>query len=395
VEELNQDNQGLVLCWHDWSAGFRERLGWLTDVLESADRTEQRVRLRSRPRRRWDLQLAATGAERMRLENILAGRTVRHCLFPVWPDAAPLTVAVSAGGAAFSCQTTGRDYVVGGELAMFAAGGKHEIRTVSTLGPDGGTVTAPFAEDWPAGTMCAPLRDCLFVEGRRLNRWTPDYAEYAITAEVLGAARDLPALSPELWLDHPLCPFPAGWAEAEEGVTNKWVVLDNATGPLEFMVEAVEPVLSRSAEFLLDGRAQIAEFLSWLHLLAGRLTPFWLPADGHAFSLVATAPAGAQTIVVASQDYTRSLAGSPARSHLEIETASGAVIRRKIIGSLLIGAGDTEELTLDAPLPDGLAESQIRRANWLELVRLASDEIELQWLSDEAVSVTLPVVALP
>lgn len=380
---------------HDWSQGFSEFLRWKTDVIVSHDRTEQRIKLRSRPRREWSLRYFESGRGRRLLENQLAGRVVRSYLIPVWYDARPLPSPLAVGGNTVAIRTKEYDYHASRPVAIFDAWDNYEIKTISILSDEQLVFNEPFARAWSAGSQIAPLRYCRIIDSKRINRFTADAAAYEITALPLGETLPELRVSPELYETYPICPFPAGWREnADDLLSNKWVLLDNDTGVVEFDVQAEEPVFQRAAHFLVSGRENTLEFMKFLYEQSGRLAPFWLASDGREFALAYPVQAEDTSLTIHAIDYARSLYGSLARTYVELSKKDGTIIRRRIVGVTPL-AGELERLHVDLAFPSGFGDEDLDQIAWLELVRFSTDDIELNWFTDETVETTIPVVALP
>ena len=380
---------------HNWEQGFNEFLRWKTDVLIAHDRTEQRIKLRSRPRREWSLSYFETGIPRRKLENYLAARLTRYYLVPVWYDARPIPTALTVGDDAVVIRTKEFDYHLDRPVALFDAWNNYEILTINTMADDQLTFVEPLTKDWPAGAMIAPLRYCRIIESKRVNRFTADAAAYEVTAETIGETLPELRIAPELYETYPVCPFPAGWRDnANDLISNKWVRLDNDTGVVQFDIQAEEPVFQRAAQFLINGRVDILEFHKFLAEQSGRLHPFWLTSDAREFSLALPVVADDTSITIHSIDYASTLDGSTARSYIELILKNGTVLRRQIVGVTSL-PGDLEQLDVDTAFTAGFSESDLDQAAWNELVRFNSDDLELKWFTDEALEATIPVVSLP
>ena len=385
---------GYFLIPHAWEDGLDETLAWKTDVLIAHDRTEQRIQLRTMPRRSWNLRLLAAGAARRNLETWISLRKTRRILAPVWRDVAPIASGIAAGETLASAETAFLDYAVGRPMAVWDSWNHFEIRTVTGIGPNYIAVDAPFAEDWPAGSMIAPCRYGVALDQRTVSRFTEDVGDFRLRFEALDESL-MPAMAtPELYREIPVCPLSPSWVDDEEAFDNKWVRLDNDTGLIEYDVQSLEPVLSRNASFLVIGRARIDDFLRFLFACAGRLTPFWLPANDRGFELAQPAAAGASALVIGNIGYEYALADCAARGHIELATTEGVIIRRKISAVATLPTGE-EQWTLDSALPMAVSAAALNRCAWLELVRLDSDEIKLHWVAWDCVEVTLPIVVLP
>ena len=380
---------------HNWDQGFNEFLRWKTDVLIAHDRTEQRIKLRSRPRREWSLHYFESGAPRRLLENYLAGKTMRYYLVPVWYDARPIPTALPVGGDSIAIRTKEFEFHLDRPVAVFDGWDNYEIKTIKTMSDDLITFNEPCIKEWPTGSLVAPLRYCRIIDSKRVNRFTADAASYEVTAEALGETLPELRTTPELYETYPVCPFPAGWRDnANDLIGNKWVRLDNDTGVVQFDIQSDEPVFQRAAYFLVSGRAEILEFSKFLAEQSGRLAPFWLTSDAREFELAFPVLAGDTSFTIHNIDYARSLAGSRARSYVEFAKKDGALIRRKIVGVTTL-AGDLEKLDVDLAFSEGFADDDLDQIAWNELVRFNADDIELNWFTDETVETTIPVVALP
>ena len=379
---------------HKWENGLDESLAWMTDVLISHDRTEQRVQLRTMPRRSFDLRYLVAGAGRRKLESWLGLRKTRQICAPVWRDLGRTTGSIAVDSSVVPVDTDYLDYAIGRPVAVFDAWDHYELRTITGIGPGYVAVDTPFNRYWPEGSMVAPCRFGFCLQQRRVVRFTEEVAEYQLTMEVSGESL-MPAMAtPATYRSVTVCPLTPSWESPELAMENKWVRLDNETGVLEYDIQSIEPVLSRSATFLVIGRSRIDEMLRFLFALAGRLEPFWLAADDRSFELAVPAAQDATILVIHPIDYDFALSGSHAREHIEMITTDGTVIRRKITAIATMPSG-LEQWTIDSGLPVAIDAAGLNRCAWLELVRLESDSIDLHWVAWDCVEITLPVVALP
>lgn len=386
---------GYLFFPHNWEDGLSESLAWKTDVLIAHDRTEQRVQLRTHPRRSFDLRLLVAGAARRKLEAWLGLRKTRYMFTPVWRDEARTSESVAADSATVYLDDPQLlDFAVGRPMALYDAWDHFEIRTVAGIGANFVSVDTPFASDWPAGTLCTPCRYGVALDQRRVSRFTEEVGIYQIRFEASDESL-MPAIqSPELYRSVMVCPFTPQPSDDEETWDNKWVRLDNDTGVIEYDIQSIEPVLSRSARFLVIGRARIDLFLRFLFYCSGRLAPFWLPATDRGFELALPSASGSTTLTVEPLDYAVIHSGSPARTDIELITIDGTVIRRRITSTQTLPSGE-EVLSLDGTLPMDLSAANLNRCGWLELCRLDSDAIDLKWWGGDCLEATLPIVVLP
>lgn len=385
---------GYLFFPHNWAAGFDESLAWKTDVLIAHNRTEQRFKLRTLPRRTFDLRLLVSGPGRRKLETWLGLRRTRYLFSPVWRDAEILSFDIPAGDTVIGIDPAHLDYAIDRWVAVFDSWNKYEIRTVTGIGSHFISIDSPFERSWPAGSTIAPCRYGRAMGQRKVSRFSEDVSDYRIAFEAMDESLYPLMASPDLYRDIMVCPFVPSWADPDQSIDNKWVRLDNETGVVEFDIQSLEPVFTRDIKFLLIGREKIDLFFRFIFACSGRLKPFWVAADDRGFELSSPAAQGDSLITISPIDYDFSLFGSAARAHIEMKTTSGTVIRRMISGIQTLPSGD-EQLDLDSGLPVSLSASELNRCAWLELVRLDSDEIKLHWVGGDCLEVTLPIVVLP
>ena len=387
---------GYLFFPHNWADGLNESLTWKTDLLIAYDRTEQRVKLRTHPRRAWDLRLLVSGAARRKLETWIGMRKTRYMFSPVWRDESKLVTPISAGDSVISFDDPQLlDFYIGRWVAVYDSWDHFEIRTVTGLGANFISVDVPFDGEWPAGSRIAPCRYGVTLEQRRVSRFTEEVGDYQIRFEAKNESL-MPAIAtPEEYRSTLVCPFTPSWVnDGEETWDNKWVRLDNDTGIIEYDLQSDEPVMAREARFMVVGRDKIDLFFRFLFYCSGRLAPFWLPATDRGFELALPAAAGDSVIVIEPIYYEYALKDSPARSHIEMITTGGVTIRRMITGVQTLADG-TEQLALDSPLPIDISAASLNRCAWFELCRMDTDSFDLKWFTGDCLEITVPIMVLP
>jgi len=385
---------GYLMCEHDWSQGLSESFQWATDVMIAHDRTEQRVQLRNRARHSLSLKFVESGKVRRHLENILGARRVRFYFTPMFGDVQMLTTPITALDATVTIDTLNTDFEIDRWVVVWDAYNNYEIKNVALMSESVISVGTPFLKDWPVGSFIAPGRYANILTTRKIVRHTDDTAEFEVLAELMNETRLPGRFSVESYDGYAVNDFPITWEDPQESLDNKWVKLDNITGVVAYDIQSLEPIRSRTLKFLLQGRAQIGEFMRFLYERDGKLVPFWVVSDEDSIEIALTANSGQNKVVVVQMDYERSLLGSASRTHLEFELFSGEIFRMEV-ASVMQTLDGNEELTFTAPLPFTISESSVLRNNWMEFVRFDSDDIKIKWDSTESMTSSIPVVTLP
>ncbi|MBP8867649.1 MAG: hypothetical protein KBG62_06060, partial [Propionivibrio sp.] len=102
----------------NWADGWLERLMWATDVLAARDGTEQRVSLRTKPRRSLEFSILVGRDDAALLDVLLSSWQSRVYALPIWPDKAVLAATVTAGSTVIPLTTTNLEYEADGLLVI-------------------------------------------------------------------------------------------------------------------------------------------------------------------------------------------------------------------------------------------------------------------------------------
>jgi hypothetical protein len=356
-----------------------ERLEWLTDVIQSFDAGEQRIRLRGTPRRYFEFAATLTGRQRRAAENALHDWQGRAWGLPVWMDSQLLAADLTAGATTIAVDTTTRDFRAGGLMGIASDPLTFEVLQIQSMTTSSVTIAAPLAGSWPAGRAeIFPIRAARMPDDVRLRRFDGDTSYGRLRFECTEAS-DWPTASETAYRGLPVLTTPPNWTEdVEQGFLRKIASIDPGTGPVYFDDEAGGAVTMQSHRWLLDGRAQIDGFRRWLYSRKGRLSSFWLPTFAQDFLVVAGIGNTALTIDVEHCGYTDSIAQDIGRRDIRIELHTGQVYYRRITSSAEVSA-TVERLSIDSALGATITPAQIRAVSYMAVVRLDADAAEIAW----------------
>lgn len=362
----------------NWEEPVGERLSWLTDVLSSRTGAEQRRALRLSPRRSFSASVVAHGAERTLFDLWVNTRAGSSLALPIWPDVQLLDAQLMAGALAVDCRTAGFDFTEGGMAALLGSGAHDaELVAVDAVTPSGVVLAAGTQRTWPTGTRLYPVRVARFAEMPTVTRKTDEL----LTAEVSFALMepcDWPAQLPtDLYRGAPVFNrHPDETKDLTLGYERLSQVLDNSVGLPLVTDTAGWSFCVQQHRFVVHGRSDQTALRSLLYGLRGRQRACWLPT--HAADFVPLATNGA-SLTVLRCGYADLAAMAPGRRDLRIELTNGIALHRRITAAVAID--DTEVLTLDGGAL-GVAASSIARVSFMRLMRLATDEVEIEHITD-------------
>jgi hypothetical protein len=150
---------------------LEEAYGYLTNVLQAWDGTEQRILLRSVATRDLRFQVLVGSA---RESSDLATRLFAggRGLFsvPIWQDAVPITAPVAQNDGSIYCDTTGRAFAEGEVCLLWRDYWTWEPMVISGVFSEHLDLTSGAANAWPvAGTICVPLMPARLVDVAQLK----------------------------------------------------------------------------------------------------------------------------------------------------------------------------------------------------------------------------------
>ncbi len=374
-----------MLVWPmppEWSEPVTERLAWLTDVLQAeATGTTQHRQLRLSPRRTFSFQVVAVESERAILDMLLA----RHggtWMLPIWPDASWLEAELPAGSVSVSCSTAGRDFIVGGRALLHRSIDRWELVEVAAVGGNGIELTAPTQASFGPGDRVYPVRRAQLQDGASDEQLFAAASRFTLTFDIAEPS-DWPQLqAPAIYRDHPVISMrPDESTNLTANHTRLESVVDYDTAqPLVHDVADVG-LRTQQDQWVVYGRGEHTEFRSLLYTLAGRGRPMWVPSWAADLVPAGVVAANSRSLRVEWAGYSLYGLARPNRTDLRIELQDGTVLYRRISAS--VSAGALEILTLDEPLASTtVSAAQIRMISFLALCTLASDDIEIEHVTD-------------
>lgn len=145
----------------DWTNGFDEALGWLTDVLAGPDDTEQRVQ-NIYPDPRFSCKyrsMTMSARESAQLMSKLWGWQTRVFGVPWWKDETELTGDIAAGAMVIPCDTTYRPGLAAGmTMILFRDFNTWEALQIHDVTASTITLEVATLKDWKAGDLAIPIR---------------------------------------------------------------------------------------------------------------------------------------------------------------------------------------------------------------------------------------------
>lgn len=363
----------------NWAQGVNETLEWLTSVADSPAGVEQRMSLRTHPRRRIDYSALVTDTDRAFFDNLVSAAGSSVFLLPLWFDRFELTAQLNAGSTTVFMTTAVHEYVAGGSaVAVFGPGPRdNEIVGVNTVLADRITLVAPTASNWPIGTVLHPLTAARLQEQPKASRRSDRVWDVTLS---FTASRYNPwattLWTPTTYRSYPvLTTAPDDVAARQTEFQRIMEVIDSGFAEVLHVDTAGAGLRRQAHAWMTHGLVENAEFRAFLYALRGRQKALWLPTFTADFDLVEPVDSADTTLVVARCGFTDIQGVVDNRRDIQISLTNGTVLYRRITGAAIIGGN--ERLTIDSAVGQDIAIDDIRRISIMSMGRLDGDGVEI------------------
>ena len=374
----------------NWSTPYVESLDWKTDVLTAFYGNEQRIELRSKPRRTVEYSITASAFESSILANLLWGWQNRNFAVPVWTDKTQLTSLGTAGDTSLSFDTTDRNFFGSGLLVLFTSVTEYEVVEIDTVASSSVALAKPLENNWASGSNVYPINISYMPESITSRRLTDSVLQAfpVFNSDPLQTEPYIPSLAAELSHGgYEVILRKPNWARQVQ-IDNlyEYDSVDYLTGGVTNAPTRQYPKVTRRFQWALRGKDEVTKFKGLLGRLKGRYKAAYLPTWFDEFKLYDTEVASSVGIRVLNNEFAKMVGSDPALGTLMILMSSGEVIIRTIGGVSLIDDQYTI-LTLDSSIGQDLDSSTLSRLSLVHLARLTTDRVTINWLTDSTATV--------
>jgi hypothetical protein len=384
---------------------WKETLQWLTDIITNDDDSEQRITLRSKPRRVIEFSAKSHSArETALMANVIWGNQPIELGFPVWTDRLWLAANVTTGGTSLTVNTTlggtvNREFVADGFLVLWTDPFTWEIRTIASVTPPGTIAIDALVNDWSEGALVIPMTVATLSPSLSGRRVAAPVQQLSITANC-DVLLDTAMVSAATWsgtqyngLDL-LTTMPDGVNGQLVTIKRTMLKEDSDTGIFTYLAPTTTPVPTRTFQWFLNGRTAIAQFKGFLANRQGRYVAFWAPTWRQDLALALPVASTDTTITIKSCGYSEYVfPSSTARQFLALIGPDYTVTPAQVTASVDNGDG-TETLKLSA-VSGATLDTTTSLVSFLTAVRLASDAITIEYPTSQFASVSTPLDEVP
>lgn len=377
----------------NWASGFHQTLEFKTEILTSRAGKEQRIAIRTTPRRSFEFDSVADGAARRELNLAL---DTAHFVDFIIPDAPryALTVSDATAGATVLSFAELPVWAATGVIVTLSHGRRVGLARIQTTDSDTDTVelSEGLTGDWPTGTRVCPGIVGALDDEVSTRRLTDDVVDVGLQLAERPGYQDYiaPAAAPVTHNNREILLAKPNWASTPS-VSHSWVSewVDYGKGviarfvPTDFGGRLIRWTYSRASY------AEVMAVQDTFMRARGRRGEFYVPSWESDFTPKADLTAATKTMRVAGVEAAEVYAGSTVYGRLLIQLADGTRFYRKIVSASTVvdGYGQDSLLTFDTEWPSNIPVGDIALVCFLLCARFASDSLTIEWLTDDKANV--------
>ena len=385
----------------DMGETILEDVAYLTDVQEAYDTTEQRIQLRSIPRRALEYSTVFTQArEASHAMSLLYGWREQTIGVPFWMYGERLTGAVTVGATVLPVPVTDIPWARGDSVFLWLDPFTWEIQTfVSTAG--GQVNCTAIGANWPAGTAVIPMRPGRLGVDAPYSWYNREGASSRLrfTIEAPGLTAPAGTAVGSLYLGTEVLDLtildPNRASATDENTARKLAILDQLTGPVQMDPQAITPTPTSKILWTATSRAQAKLMADWIDARRGRAIPFWIPSYEADMNLAVDLASGGTIATVRWTGYHEYVWSKGfGRRHVAIHTPGFPLEYKAIVGSAHTPGSATQTITFSSGTARDYAAASTT-IMFLRYSRLDSDDVRRTWLSNAVVEADIPLRELP
>ena len=372
----------------DWNSGARVQYGFVSDVFESWDGTEQIASVMDDPRCSMTYSYLLTDEQEAWASNRL-DTYQNSFLIPAWHEVFSLVDGVGPSDRVVRIDRPLRE-VSQRYSVLLVEGNVHLIESCSA---DEVVFSKPAGRSYPAGTECHVAHACFLPDGASITRLTDRVATVSLTFEKQSEADGFtaPGELPQLW-DLPLLEQrPNRLTDVTDELKARLQVHASGVGYRRVKPRTKLPERLHSASFTLFGTEDIRSFIDFMLATRGQQQPFWLDSGNNDFYLATGILDGATVLHVRNNGYASFKFTHQCYRQIAIH-ALGQVFYRKIVAAQ-IDSSDIERITLDQPLP-AMSLLDVERISFMLPCRWASDTFEFTYVTTDVAEISKGVKIL-
>ena len=377
-----------------WTWAVTERLIFHTEILQSHNRTEQRIaKRRGVPEHRLSARLWIEGEwNSARLDAVLHTWLKRTWRVPVWSDAEAHRGPLAAASTVIPIDTRYSDFSTSfarRNCLIWQNAGTYEFGQIDAKTDSSLTLQAGLSNSYTGHKWVVPVRIGRLIDAALLER-THDGGLIAMTFRIEDVEAMAGFTAVMTYDDYTVLTDPAVLVGDSGRFSHApdIAILDAGTGPFEIVSNSDFNEVTQSHGWRPWTKAACWWLRQLLYDIKGRQQAFLVPTFKQDIELTRPVAANATTLYCRNSDLIQ-MGANAMRTYVAFRPAGSDIIVRKVTDISLVSAAE-ELITIDASPEQAFAAAE--HLCWVDKCRLASDEIELTWSGIGKLSTDTPLI---
>jgi len=359
---------------------IEEKLEFLTDVIEAADGTEQRITIRKHPRQSFTMRYRVEeGKERRRLHNLLFDWQSRVFGVPVWFEARKLDADVSAGETTITVDTAYGDFRTGSLAIVWQDSETFDALEIEDQTANSLTFASTLANSYTARkALVIPLRVALTDDTISRERWLNNLEEFEALWRIIDNEADIADASSFDTYNSKVAllgfNFVAGQS-TQDNMLRRIDRIDNETAPILQFSDWENAQYQFRRTFLGYSLESMWTVRQLVHELKGSQKSFYMPTFSTDLVAVDDLSSGTALLDVQPEGYVDYIRNREPLTSIIIYLSNGTYLIRDVVDYTQVDA-NTDRLTVDTNWPSTISVNDITKISFLRLCRIADDLVE-------------------
>lgn len=377
---------------HSWANPFIVTYEYKTDLIRSGNGKEQRRAVRWFPRRTMEFSITYMDDQKFALDKFLDQAPDRLTWFPEENSVTFMTSEMGEDQQSVFVKDANKGWMEPGVTVLLQYKGRAETRVISDAGGQVMQFTEFNKTVWPRGTKITAAVLCRLTSPES-QRLTNRAGTAKISAQVEpGMADYTPSVFGQEFLGfREYFHWKQNWGVAPT-VTHEYPRddIDYGFGRVSAFVSEKFPQRTYKANFWRAGTPQVRQLLDFFGRHRGMWKEFFMSSFEKQIPYVATAGL-TKSIFVEGLDFADTYMGSTVYRRVMIKRKDGTEIHRQIDFIEALPETNTSVIWVTEDLPDEpLAPNDTLGLFWVTVARLASDRLDVAWLTNEVAQFSLP-----
>lgn len=389
---INVNGSRLVLLniKPNWNDRFVEIFQYKTDILTSRNLYEQRRSLLAQPRRTISYNALIQHEELSKLRNTLHRWQNKVFILPLWQQRTNLVSGGHIGSDEIEVEDIGFEFVEGNNLCLWLDFNRNEIFEIVSINGNKLKLNTQLSIDFSNNAAVYPAVTVRMNENLSFDNYTDAVSDmgFVLSCDPTSGMAKMPVADADARYNGvEVLERKPNWATPlgdEYETVNEMV--DYGYGKIDWFSRDVPSLIIRSATYLAKNFSDIMWWKAFIQRQLGALRSFYLPSGTNDLTLINYYVSGSVEFDVRDDALTTILGKSKDRKHLRIATKDGVYYTS--IDSVVAHNGFAR-ITLSKTIPRNLTPTDVKSIQFLLRCRIASDEIEFEYLTRNTAQLSL------